>query len=188
MPAKDFSEFLTYVRSNPGRVGYGSYSGVTQLMHASIKSAAKVDMTLVPYKGEGPTVIDLLGGHVQVAFLTPSSSLAHIKEGKLRALAVLLPTRNGLLPNVPTGAEAGLPPFTPGTWAALFGPAKLPPDIAQRMNRELNAAMQRPDVREKIEKLGFDLAGSTPDEMAAFIQGQLQAWGSAFREAGMVAE
>ena len=86
------------------------------------------------------------------------------------------------------GAEAGLPPFTPGTWAALFGPAKLPPEIAQRMNRELNAAMQRPDVREKIEKLGFDLAGSTPDEMAAFIQGQLQAWGSAFREAGMVAE
>ncbi len=157
-------------------------------MHASIKSAAKVDMTLVPYKGEGPTVIDLLGGHVQVAFLTPSSSLAHIKEGKLRALAVLLPTRNGLLPNVPTGAEAGLPPFTPGTWAALFGPAKLPPEIAQRMNRELNAAMQRLDVREKIEKLGFDLAGSTPDEMAAFMQGQLKAWGSAFREAGMVAE
>ena len=188
VPAKDFSEFLTYVRANPGRVGYGSYSGVTQLMHASIKSAAKVDMTLVPYKGEGPTVIDLLGGHVQVAFLTPSSSLAHIKEGKLRALAVLLPTRNGLLPNVPTGTEAGLPPFTAGTWAALFGPAKLPPDIAQRMNRELNAAMQRPDVREKIEKLGFDLAGSTPDEMAAFVQNQLQAWGSAFRDAGMAAE
>jgi tripartite-type tricarboxylate transporter receptor subunit TctC len=188
VPAKDFGEFLTYVRANPGRVGYGSYSGVTQLMHASIKSAAKVDMTLVPYKGEGPTVIDLLGGHVQVAFLTPSSSLAHIKEGKLRALAVLLPTRNGLLPNVPTGAEAGLPPFTPGTWAALFGPAKLPPELAQRMNRELNAAMQRPDVREKIEKLGFDLAGSTPDEMATFMQGQLQAWGLAFKEAGMVAE
>ena len=188
VPAKDFSEFLSYVRSNPGRVGYGSYSGVTQLMHASINSAAKVDMTLVPYKGEGPTVIDLLGGHVQVAFLTPSSTLAHIKEGKLRALAVLLPARSGLLPNVPTGAQAGLPPFTPGTWAALFGPAKLPPELAQRMNRELNAAMQRADVREKIEKLGFDLAGSTPDEMAAFIQGQLQAWGLAFREAGMVAE
>ncbi len=188
VPAKDFSEFLTYVRANPGRVGYGSYSGVTQLMHASIKSAAKVDMTLVPYKGEGPTAVDLLGGHVQVAFLTPISSLAHIKEGKLRALAVLLPARNGLLPTVPTGAEAGLPPFTPGTWAALFGPAKLPPEIAQRMNRELNAAMQRPDVREKIEKLGFDLAGSTPDEMAAFVQGQLLAWGAAFRDAGMAAE
>ena len=67
-------------------------------------------------------------------------------------------------------------------------PCKLPPELAQRMNRELNAAMQRADVREKIEKLGFDLAGSRPDEMAAFIQGQLQAWGSAFREAGRVAE
>ena len=81
------------------------------------------------------------------------------------------------------------PPLQPlsDTWAALFSPAKLPPEIAQRMNRELNAAMQRPDVREKFEKLGFDLAGSTPDAMAAFVPNQLQAWGLAFREAGMVA-
>lgn len=188
VPAKDVGEFLTYARSNPGRVGYGSYSGVTQLMHASIKLAAKVDMTLVPYKGEGPTVTDLLGGHVQVAFLTPSSTLQHIKEGKLRALAVLLPARASLLPSVPTGAEAGLPPLKAGTWAALFGPAKLPTDIAQRMNRALNTAMQRPDVREKIDQLGFDLAGSTPEEMTTFIQDQLQAWALAFREAGMTAE
>ena len=188
VPAKDVSEFLTYARSNPGRVGYGSYSGVTQLMHASIKSAAKVDMTLVPYKGEGPTVTDLLGGHVQVAFLTPSSTLQHIKEGKLRPLAVLLPARASLLPNVPTGAEAGLPPLKAGTWAALFGPAKLPADIAQRMNQALKTAMQRPDVREKIDQLGFDLAGSTPEEMTAFMQDQLQAWALAFREAGMTPE
>ena len=188
VPAKDVGEFMTYVRSNPGRVGYGSYSGVTQLMHASIKSAAKVDMTLVPYKGEGPTVTDLLGGHVQVAFLTPSSTLQHIKEGKLRALAVLLPARASLLPNVPSGAEAGLPPLKAGTWAALFGPAKLPADIAQRMNQALKTAMQRTDVREKIDQLGFDLAGSTPEEMVAFIPEQLQAWALAFREAGMTPE
>ena len=185
VPARDVNELLAYVRNNPGRLNFGSYSGVTQLMHSRMKNAAGADTNLIPYKGEGPTVTDILGGHVQLTFATPVSALAHIKEGKLRALAVLLPARTGVLPNVPTAAEAGLPPFTAGTWAALFGPAKLPPEITQRMNRELNTAMQRAEVREKIEKLGFDMVGSTPEEMAAFLQEQLQAWGRAFREAGM---
>ena len=185
LPVKDVAELLAHARNNPGRLAYASYSGVTQLMYSRIKSVARVDMTLVNYKGEGPTIVDLLGGHVQLTFATPLSTLAHIKEGKLRALATLLPTRSNLLPGVPTGAEAGLPAFAAGTWAALFGPPKLSPDIVSRMNREVNAAIARADVRDKIEKLGFDLAGSTPEEMAAFLQDQLSAWGRAFREAGM---
>ena len=184
LQVKDVGELLAYARANPGRLNYASYSGVTQLMHARLKSV-KADMNLVPYKGEGPTIVDLLGGHVQLTFATPLSTLAHIMEGKLRALAVLLPARSALLPGVPTGAEAGLPPFTAGTWAALLAPARLPSDIVARMNRELGAAIARPEVREKIEKLGFDLAGSTPDELGTFLQDQLQAWSRAFREAGM---
>ena len=187
LPAKSVAELLAYARAHPGKLGYGSYSGVTQLMHTQLQ-LVKADTTLVPYKGEAPTVTDILGNHVQFTFATPASTLGHIKEGKLRALAVLLPSRSALLPNVPTAAEAGLPPFTAGTWAALFGPAKLPPEITQRMNRELNAAMQRPEVREKISALGFELGGNTPEEMAAFVQDQLQAWGRAFRDAGMTAE
>ena len=187
VPAKDVTELLAYARANPGKLGYGSYSGVTTLMHNRLKSAG-ADMNLVPYKGEAPTIVDILGNHVQLTFATPISTLSHIKEGKLRALAVLLPKRSSLLPNVPTAAEAGLPPFTAGTWAMLLGPAKLPPEITQRMNKALNAAMQRSDVREKIEALGFDLAGSTPEEVAVFLQEQLQAWGRAFREAGMQPE
>ncbi len=187
LPAKTAAELLAYARANPGKLGYGSYSGVTQLMHTQLK-LAKADTTLVPYKGEGPTVNDVLGNHVQFTFATPSSTLQHIKEGKLRALAVLLPSRSNLLPTVPTAAEAGLPPLTAGTWAALFGPAKLPVEITQRMNRELNAAMQRPEVRERIGALGFELSGNTPDEMGAFVQDQLVAWARAFKDAGMVAE
>ena len=187
LPVKDVAELLAYARANPGKLGYGSYSGVTQLMHTQLK-AVKADTTLVPYKGEGPTVNDILGNHVQFTFATPASTLGHIKEGKLRALAVLLPARSPLLPGVPTGAEAGLPPLTAGTWAALFAPAKVAPEILQRMNRELNAAMQRPDVRERISALGFELAGSSPDEMAVFLQEQLVAWGKAFRDAGMTPE
>ncbi len=187
LAAKDVGELMVYARANPGKLSYGSYSGVTQLMHTQLK-LARADTTLVPYKGEGPTVTDILGNHVQFTFATPASTLPHIKDGKLRALAVLLPARSSLMPTVPTAAEAGLPPLTAGTWAALFGPAKLPAEITQRMNREFNAAMQRPEVRERISALGFELAGSTPDEMAGFLGEQLQAWGRAFRDAGMTPE
>lgn len=187
LAATNVNELLAYARANPGKLGYGSYSGVTQLMHTNLKMV-KADTNLVPYKGEAPTVTDILGNHVQFTFATPASTLGHIKDGKLRALAVLLPSRSPLLPNVPTGAEAGLPPFNAGTWAALFGPAKLPTDIAQRMNRALNTVMQQPDVRERITALGFDLAGSTPDEMGQFLQEQLVAWSKAFKDAGMQAE
>ena len=185
LPAKNATELLAYARANPGRLNYGSYSGVTQLMHANLRLVSKVDIALIPYKGEAPTVVDIIGGQVQLTFATPTSTLVHIKEGKLRALATLLPARYALLPDVPTAAEAGLPPFNAGTWAALFAPAKLPPEITARMNQELNAAMRRPDVREKIGQQGFELAGSTPEEMSTFVQEQLVAWGRAFREAGM---
>jgi tripartite-type tricarboxylate transporter receptor subunit TctC len=188
LPVQNAAELLAYARNNPGKLNYGSYSGVTNLMFTRIKSEAKVDMNLIPYKGEGPTITDILGGHVQLTYATPTSTLPHIRDGKLKPLAVLLPARSSLLPQVPTVAEAGLPTLTAGTWAALYGPAKLPPEIANRMSRELNAAMARPDVRDKIEKQGFDLSGSTPAELGSFMVEQLQAWAKAFNDAGMQPE
>jgi tripartite-type tricarboxylate transporter receptor subunit TctC len=188
LPVQNAAELLAYARNNPGKLNYGSYSGVTNLMFTRIKSEAKVDMNLIPYKGEGPTITDILGGHVQMTYATPTSTLPHIREGKLKPLAVLLPARSSLLPQVPTVAEAGLPTLTAGTWAALYGPAKLPAEIASRMSRELNAAMARPDVRDKIEKQGFDLSGSTPAELGSFMVEQLQAWAKAFSDAGMQPE
>ena len=188
LPVQNAAELLAYARNNPGKLNYGSYSGVTNLMFTRIKSEAKVDMNLIPYKGEGPTITDILGGHVQLTYATPTSTLPHIRDGKLKPLAVLLPARSSLLPQVPTVAEAGLPTLTAGTWAALYGPAKLPPEIASRMSRELNAAMARPDVRDRIEKQGFDLSGSTPAELGSFMVEQLQAWAKAFSDAGMQPE
>jgi len=188
LPVQNAAELLAYARNNPGKLNYGSYSGVTNLMFTRIKSEAKVDMNLIPYKGEGPTITDILGGHVQLTYATPTSTLPHIRDGKLKPLAVLLPARSSLLPQVPTVAEAGLPTLTAGTWAALYGPAKLPAEIAARMSRELNAAMARPDVRDKIEKQGFDLSGSTPAELGSFMVEQLQAWAKAFSDAGMQPE
>ncbi len=188
LQAQNVNELLTYARANPGKLNYGSYSGVTQLMHTRIKQGAKADLNFINYKGEAPTISDILGGHVQMTFATPTTTLQHIKEGKLRAMAMLLPTRYSQLPNVPTAQEAGLPPLPAATWAALFGPAKLPNEIAQRMNKELNAAMAKPEIRDRIDKLGFDLAGSTPAELGVFVQEQLVAWGKAFADAGLQPE
>ena len=133
-------------------------------------------------------MLDIIGGQIQFTYATPTSTLSHIKDGKLRALAVLLPARFGLLPDVPTATEAGVPALTAGTWAALFGPAKLPAEITNRMNRELNAAIRRPDVKQKIDQQGFELAGNTPEEMSAFLVEQLGAWKKAFADAGMQPE
>ena len=186
--AQNVNELLSFARDNPGKLNYGSYSGVTQLMHTRIKQVAKADMNLINYKGEAPAIADILGGHVQLTFATPASTLQHIKEGKLKAMAMLLPSRYSQLPNVPTAQEAGLPQLPAATWAALFGPAKLPRDITLRMNKELNAAMAKPEIRDRIDKLGFDLAGSTPAELGLFVQDQLGAWGKAFTDAGLQPE
>ncbi|MDI9332057.1 MAG: tripartite tricarboxylate transporter substrate binding protein [Alphaproteobacteria bacterium] len=188
VPVQNAQELLQLIRSQPGKFNYGSYSGVTQLMHTRLKNESKVDLNLVPYKGEGPTINDILGGHVQFTYATPASALPHIREGKLKAMAVLLPKRWETLPQVPTAAEAGVPALTAGTWAALFGPAKLPPDIATRMSRAMAEAIARPDVKERVDRLGFDLASSTPAELAAFMPEQLQAWGKAFADAGLQPE
>ena len=188
VPVNTAAELIAYGRNNPGKLNYGSYSGVTQLMHTKLKDDAKMDINLIPYKGEGPTINDILGGHVQFTFATPASSQAHVKDGKLKALAILLPKRSPMMPEIPTAAEAGLPPLGADTWAALFGPANMPPAITTRMNEALNAAIANPEAREKIARLGFDLGGSTPAELADFMQVQLKGWAKAFADSGMKPE
>ena len=140
------------------------------------------------YKGEGPTVNDLLGGHIQLTFSTPTSTLAQIKEGKLRALAILLPERVPYMPDVPTVAEAGLPPLKPATFADLYGPAKVPPEIAKKMSDALKEVISSPEIREKVEKQGLKLEGSTPEWLGHFTKDQLGIWRQAFDEAGMKPE
>jgi tripartite-type tricarboxylate transporter receptor subunit TctC len=188
LPAKNMAEFIAYARANPGKINFATYSGASQLAYAQIVKTANVDMLRVPYKGEVPSVTDILGGSIHAVFATPTSSLAHVKEGRLRALAVTLPSRWPLLPEVPTTVEAGLPPINVEFFAALFGPAKMPPEVASRLSRELNAIMSRPQIREQIDRQGFALAGSTPEELGAFVKQQLAAWAKGFREAGITPE
>jgi tripartite-type tricarboxylate transporter receptor subunit TctC len=185
LPAKTMSELIAYARSNPGKVNFASYSGASQLAYAQIVKTANVDMVRIPYKGEAPAVTDVLGGSIDAVFATPTVTLSHIKDGRLRALAVTLPTRSPLLPEVPTTVEAGMPPISVEFFAALFGPAKMPGEIATRLSKELNTIIARPQIREQIDRHGFALAGSTPEELGAFVKQQLAAWAKGFREAGI---
>ena len=136
----------------------------------------------------GAACFSILGGRTQLTIATPTSSLQHIRAGKLTALAVLLPTRHALMPEVPTTVEAGLPPLSVATWAALFGPAGMPREVVARLNRELNAAIARPEIREQVDRQGFQLQGSTPEGLGAYVKSQLVAWKSAFDAAGMKPE
>jgi tripartite-type tricarboxylate transporter receptor subunit TctC len=183
-----FNEFVAYARKNPGKINFSTYSGASQLAYAQIVQTAGVDMLRVPYKGEAPSVTDILGGQIHAVFATPTSSLAHIRDGKLKALAVTLPQRWPLLPEVPTTVEAGMPPINVEFFAAMYGPAGMAPEIAARVSKELNAIIARPLIREQIEKQGFALAGSTPDELRAFTKRQLGAWAQGFRDAGIQPE
>ena len=188
LPVKNASELLAYARANPGKLNFGVFSSVGQLMFSSIRNEARIDMNAIPYKGEAPTINDILGGHVQLTYATPTSTLSQINEGKLRALAVLVPERLPFLPDVPTVKEAGLPELKPVTFAALYGPAKLPPDIATKMSNALNEVIARPEVREKVQKQGLSLVGSSPAWLDNFMKEQIVVWKTAFDAAGMYPE
>jgi tripartite-type tricarboxylate transporter receptor subunit TctC len=181
----NFSEFIAYARKNPGKINFSTYSGASHLAYAQIVRTAGVDMLRVPYKGEAPSVTDILGGTIHAVFATPTSSLSHIRDGRLKALAVTLPQRWPLLPEVPTTVEAGMPPINVEFFAALFGPAGMSPETARRLSKELNAIIDRPALREQIDKQGFALAGSSPDQLRGFLENQLGAWAQGFKEAGI---
>ena len=187
LPFRSGAEMVRYARTNPGKLNFGTYSSGGQLFLNQLKQSG-LDLVQIPYKGEAPTIVDILGGRTQLTIATPTSSLQHIRAGKLTALAVLLPTRHALMPEVPTTVEAGLPPLSVATWAALFGPAGMPREVVARLNRELNAAIARPEIREQVDRQGFQLQGSTPEGLGAYVKSQLVAWKSAFDAAGMKPE
>src|SRR6266571_4138890 len=185
VPAKTLSELIDYARANPGRLNYASSTLIDILAFAQLKSLANVDMVRVPYKGVAPAIPDLLSARVHLTFTTGNLAVPLVKEGRLRALATLLPERSSLLPNVPTIAEAGMPRLTLATWAGLFAPAKTPNEIVERLAREVNVILKRPEIRGQFEKQGFEPGGSTPGELGAFLKQQLIDWNSAARAAGL---
>jgi tripartite-type tricarboxylate transporter receptor subunit TctC len=176
IPAKTMQEFVAYARANPGKLNYGTGNPLTILSMVQLMNAANIAMVHVPYKGEGPLTPDLIAGRVQCTFLSNPAGIQLVREGRLRTLAVLADKRSGLMPDVPTVAEAGLPQITVRQWAGVYGPAKLPREIVQRLNRAVTAAVKRPDVVEKMQSYGYAAESSTPREMYEINRADLELW------------
>src|SRR5688500_17705485 len=185
VPAKTLSELIDYARSNPGKVNYATGNTTGIVSTAFFASQAQIQMVHVPYKGEPQAITDLVAGRVQLMFASSSTSVPQVREGKLRAVVTTLPKRSALLPEVPSIAEAGMPQFSITSWAGLFGPAKLPREVVERLNREFVAAMGRPDVQAAMEKAAFALSPSTPGELAAFVKEQMESYRRILRAAGV---
>jgi len=188
VPATNLAELLAFIRANPGKLNYGSGNSTSMLATAQLVQQEKLDVVHIPYKGDGPLSVDLLGGRVHFAIATPGTAAPQVKEGKLRVLATLLPSRNSLLPEAPTFAEAGLRPLSITPWGGVFGPAHMPKEIVARVARELGVVLKRPEVREAFQKLAFEPRSSTPEELAAFVKEQGEVFRRVVTEVGIKPE
>ena len=176
VPAKTLSELIEHAKTNPGKLNYGTGNTSAIVASAQMKTIAGINIQHIPYKGDAPTTADMLGGTIHLAFMTPVPGFAHVKDGRLRLLAVLLPKRSSLAPDVPTIAEAGMPGVSIAPWAGLFGPAKVSAPIVERLSRELSSVLSRADIREPLGRQGFEVQPSTPAEMDRYNRDQLVTW------------
>lgn len=185
VPAKTVAELLQYAKDNPEKLNYATGNTTGIMSTAQFMHLGGIRMTHVPYKGEPQALTDLIAGRVQVMVVSAGTSVPHIKEGRLRALAVITTNRSPILPDVPTIAEAGMPKFSITSWAALYGPAKLPREIVERVNKEFLAAAQRPEVQATLERQAFVFVGSTPEKLAVFTKEQNDEYRAMMRVTGM---
>ena len=184
--ATTLKELLTLAKEKPRKITYAS-AGVGQVGHLTgemLNQLAGVEMVHVPYKGSSQAVIDLVGGHIQVMFSAFSSTLPHIKAGRLRALAVTSRTRSAAVPDVPTIAESGFPGFEAVTWYSVVAPARTPRDAIERLNGEILQALGAAQVKERLSVLGFEIVGSPPDVLAAYIKSEIVKWAPVVKASG----
>ncbi len=189
VPAKTVREFIDYAKANPGKINMAS-SGLGTSVHLSgelFMAMTGVKMVHVPYRGAGPALTDLISGRVHVLFDNLPSSVEHIRDGKLRALAVTTKERSKLVPEFPPAAEA-VPGYEFIAWFGLFLPAGAPAGMAEQLHAAVAAVLAAPDVKERYATLGMETVGSTPAEFQKFMAEDLAKWGRIIKELGITAE
>lgn len=189
-PYNSVEELIAYGKKNPGRLTFGS-SGHGSTLHMSgetFKMMTGVDMVHVPYKGSTPAVTDLLSGQISMIFDNLPSALPHIKSGRLKVLAVTSAKRSDQLPDVPTVAEAGVPGYEVVSWFGLWAPAKTPPAVVEKINREVVAIIETPEMQKQIRDQGAVPNPDTPAEFEAFIQTEGKKWAEVVRRANVTTQ
>lgn len=192
LPVKNVAELVALAKSKPGELNYassGNGNGTGQhLFMAQFATMAGIKLTHVPYKGSGQATTDLLAGQVQLSIPGTAGMVGHIKNGKLRALAVTGESRSPQLPDVPTLKEAGYPNYVAYVWMGLLAPKGTPDAIVQKLNAELKIALKTPEVRDFMARTGIEAVGSTPAEMDAYFREERDRWSKVVKDTGAKVE
>ena len=187
---KNPQELVDYLKANPGKASWGS-SGIGSSLHiglAVFQAATGVNVTHVPYKGSGPALTDVVGGQIQLMHTTTVSAEAQIKSGRVRVIGVASAKRLALLPDVPTLAESGIKDADALVWFGMSAPAKTPRAIIDKLNAESNKILLMPDVRRRLDELGLEVQGGTPEQFAAFIKKEAERIGKLIKTGALKPE
>ena len=189
-PARNVAELVALAKSQPGKLTYGSNGNGTaqHLIGTQFENLTGAELIHVPYKGSGPLATDLLGGQITMSFDTITPVLPHIRSGKLRSLAVTTARRSAALPEVPTLEEAGLKGFNIGTWFGVLAPAATPKEVVLRLNTEMVKVIQSPEFRKRMDEIGAEPVGNSPDQMALQIRSETEKFGRIVKEARVAIE
>mgnify|MGYP003575935448 FL=1 len=187
LPVNTIEELIDYLKKSPGKYPYGSAgAGTSQHIFVELfKQRAGVDMYHVPYKGSGPMITDLVAGRVSMVIEQGPAVMPHIKAGKLKALAVTTAERGKILPDVPTLGEKALPGFEASTWFAVYAPAGIPRDIVTKLNGAIQKTLADGEVRERLEKVGIEPKGSTPEELGQMQRRDMEKWAEVVKRANI---
>jgi len=190
LPVKNVAELLALAKAKPGTLNFGSTSqgGSPHMSGELLKTMAQIDIQHVPYKGGGPMMIDLIGGQIQLGFDNLPSAIAHVRSGKVRALAVTTAKRWPGAPEIPTLAEAGVPGYEASAWFGLLAPAATPKPVVDLLQRHVAAILHLPEVEKQFFEQGAQPSGNTPDEFAKMIAGELQKWAKVVATTGVKLE
>ena len=180
LPAKNVKEYIALAKSKPGSMLFGSSGSGSPGHLAAVlletMAGGGVQLTHVPYKGGGPMITDLVAGHIPSAFAVISTGVPHVRSGKVRAIAVTGEKRAQAVPDVPTVAESGIKGYAATNWYGMLAPAATPPNIIERLNRDMNNALKAPDVVASLRDSGIDAAPSTPADFFKFVQSEEKKW------------
>ncbi|CAN5400936.1 tripartite tricarboxylate transporter substrate binding protein [soil metagenome] len=183
LPVKTLQELIVLAKQKPGMTYASNGAGSSPHLAAEmLKQRAGIDLLHVPYKGAAPAMMDVIAGHVQVAFLTALSAIPNMQDGSLRPLAVAASRRLPLIPDVPTMKEAGLADFEVESWNGLFAPAGTPRDIVLLLNKTVNEILQTPEVRKRIEDMAGFPVGGTPEQFSALLHAETLKWAEVIRK------
>ena len=190
VPANNLSDFIKYVKVNPGKLSYAS-QGNGSLSHIGtemFKQQTKTSMVHIPYRGSGPAVQDVLAGQVQVFITTPPSVMGHVQAGKLKAFAVAGKTRHPGLPNVPTASEAGLKGFELEAWVGIFAPAGTPSEVVTKLSSQIKTALDLPETKTRAGTAGIELRYRAPADLDALVKSETDFWAKTIKSSGITAD